>query len=117
KLTSRSLLHRIIPTLVTSAKFSICRYHDESSVHLLFACPLKMRVWRLAWQKHLAAPFDSIQDVISSFTSWSWLPYVPVHRPSQHLSSSAPFWSSSGQPIGATFMMTSPSPLRTSLLP
>ncbi|ORX62866.1 hypothetical protein DM01DRAFT_322962 [Hesseltinella vesiculosa] len=69
KLTSRSILHRIVPTLVTSPKSSICRYHDESSVHLLFACPLKMQ--------HFAPPVDSIQNVISSFASWSW----PLLRP------------------------------------
>ncbi|ORX49548.1 hypothetical protein DM01DRAFT_1291266 [Hesseltinella vesiculosa] len=77
KLTSRSLLFRIVPTLVSSPKCSICRYHDESSVHLLFACPFKMRVWRLAWQRHFATPFDSIQNVVSSFTSWSWPPLRP----------------------------------------
>ncbi|ORX46050.1 hypothetical protein DM01DRAFT_1327950 [Hesseltinella vesiculosa] len=75
--TTRSLLHHIVPPLVTSPKCSICRHHDESSVHLLFACPLKMWVWRLAWQKHFDTPFDSIQNVISSFTSWTWPPLRP----------------------------------------
>ncbi|ORX56293.1 hypothetical protein DM01DRAFT_1268299, partial [Hesseltinella vesiculosa] len=58
KLTSRSLLYRIVPDIVPSPTCSICRFHDESGAHLLFTCPLKMRIWRLAWQKHFAAPFD-----------------------------------------------------------
>ncbi|OAD74955.1 hypothetical protein PHYBLDRAFT_167288 [Phycomyces blakesleeanus NRRL 1555(-)] len=50
KLSSRSLLHRILPGPFPTDSCPICEASTDTPDHFLFSCPLKIDVWSTFWQ-------------------------------------------------------------------
>ncbi|KAG1448084.1 hypothetical protein G6F56_009048 [Rhizopus delemar] len=80
KLSSKSRLHRIVPSYFTDSSCIFCGWDDEDDEHFLWSCPSKQSIWSSLASRFLINPNQLTYHHVSSLSAvdlelWSQLKF------------------------------------------